>query len=260
MKTGVCGLCKKTGIIKKSHLLPKSSYKQVRDPLAEGGGSPMRIDTEGNRFGKTDKQVNAHFLCGACEGLFSRLGETGVSKVWATHFAFPMLEILSRLDPASQNEKRSVYALKEFPADIRNSLFYFAISVVWRASMWPRSNAGVSSCKNIFTPQQLITVEEYLLSGTGSVDNIFVVLDVNRCTEMSGLLSMPARTVSHDVTAIQFDVLGLRFITFIGDRFPREIEDLQSIYDRNFVITSSDHSEGRFAAQLARYLHDYDVS
>ncbi len=126
--------------------------------------------------------------------------------------------------------------------------------------MWPRPNAGVSSCKNIFTTQQLRNVEEYLLRGTGSVDDVFVVLDVNTCLEMNGLLSMPARTVARDVIAVQFDVLGLRFITFIGEKFPQEIETLRSVYNRYFVVTSSDHSEGRFAAQLARYLHDHDIN
>ncbi len=220
----------------------------------------MRIDVEGKRFGKTDKQIDAHFLCGACEGLFSRSGEAVVSKIWATHFAFPMLESLSRLTPDSRNEKRSVYAVEKFSLDVRNSLVYFAISVVWRASMWPRPNAGVSSCRNIFTTQQLRNVEEYLLRGTGSVDDVFVVLDVNTCLEMNGLLSMPARTVARDVIAVQFDVLGLRFITFIGEKFPQEIETLRSVYNRYFVVTSSDHSEGRFAAQLARYLHDHDIN
>lgn len=220
----------------------------------------MRIDVEGKRLGKTDKQVDAHFLCGACESLFSRYGETEVSKIWATHFAFPMLESLSRLAPDSRNEKRSVYALEKLPVEVCSSLVYFAISVVWRASMWPRPNAGVSSCRDVFTTRQLRNVEEYLLSGVGNIDDVFVVLDVNTCLEMNGLLSMPARIVGHNVTAIQFDVLGLRFITFIGEKFPREIEVLRSAYNRYFVVTSSDHSEGRFAAQLARYLHDHDVS
>ncbi len=78
---------------KKKPPITKSAYKQVRDHPSEGGGSPMRIDVEGKRFGKTDKQIDAHFLCGACEGLFSRSGEAVVSKIWATHLPFLCLNL-----------------------------------------------------------------------------------------------------------------------------------------------------------------------
>ncbi|WLG49089.1 hypothetical protein [Pseudomonas sp. FP1742] len=258
MKAGICGLCKKSGIIKKSHLLPKSAYKQVRDHPSEGGGSPMIVDMARNKFGKTDKQVDAHFLCGNCESVFSKFGEAPVSKIWATHFDFPMLDILNKITPISISTKRKLYKSDQLDGDLARALYYFAVSVVWRAIEWPRTNVGVVSCKGVLNVDQMREVTQFLLGNISVVDDLFIVLDVNTCSEMTGMLSMPARFAA-DLESLLFDVLGLRFMVFVGPGFPLEIETLRTTYDRNLLVTSSDHSESRFAMQIAKYLNENNI-
>lgn len=259
MKTGICGLCKKSGIIKKSHLLPKSAYKQVRDHPSEGGGSPMIIDMARKKFGKTDKQIDAHFLCGSCESAFSKFGEAPVSKIWATHFGFPMLDNLNELIPVSNSAKRKLYKPDQLDRDLVQALYYFAVSVVWRAIEWPHTNAGVASCKGVLNVHQMFEVTQFLLRNISVVDGFFIVIDVNTCSEMTGILSMPAHFALAGLKSLLFDVLGLRFMVFVGPGFPLELEKLRSTYDRNLLIASSDHSESRFAMQIARYLHENNI-
>lgn len=259
LKTGICGLCRKSGIIKKSHLLPKSAYKQVRDHPSEGGGSPMIIDMAREKFGKTDKQVVAHFLCGTCESAFSKFGEAPVSKIWATHFGFPMLDYLNELIPVSERVKRKLYEPKQLDGDLVQALYYFAISVVWRAIEWPRTNVGVASCKGVLNARQMFEVTQFLLGNVSVVDDLFIVIDVNTCSEMTGMLSMPAHFGLAELNSLLFDVLGLRFMVFVGPGLPLELEKLRSTYDHNLLITSSDHSESRFAMQIAKYLNENNI-
>lgn len=259
MKTGICGLCKNSGIIKKSHLLPKSAYKQVRDHPNDGGGSPMLVDMSRHKFGRTDNQVCAHFLCGKCEGVFSQCGEHSVSKLWATHSRFPMLEILDEIVPASENSKRKLFKSTQFDGGVVFALYYFAVSVFWRAIAWPRTNSGVDSCKGFLNSAKISEVVEFLLRKSQVVNDLFLVVDVNTCVEMSGMLSMPARIANLDLTLVVFDVLGLRFMLYVGPDFPFELEKLRLEYGDNILITSSDHSESQFAKRIANYLNENDI-
>ncbi|WP_162094800.1 hypothetical protein [Pseudomonas chlororaphis] len=259
MKTGICGLCKKNGIIKKSHLLPKSAYKQVRDHKFDGGGSPMLVDMSRKRFGRTDKQVDAHFLCASCEGAFSKYGEAPVSKIWATHSRFPMLDILSELFPVSESAKRKIFKPEQLDSDLASAIYYFAISVIWRAIEWPRDNSGVESCKGVLNASQIFRVTQFLLRKVSVVDDLFIVVDVNTRSEMNGMLSMPARFALADLNSLVFDILGLRFMVFVGPELPLEIEKLRLAYDRSLLIAVSDHSESRFAKKISSFLHENNI-
>ncbi|WP_207849504.1 MULTISPECIES: hypothetical protein [unclassified Pseudomonas] len=260
MKTGKCGLCGKSRVIKRSHLLPKSAYKQVRDHPSDGGGSPMRIDILGGRFGRTDKQIVADFLCGSCEGAFSRFGEASVSKAWGTHFGFPMLKFSNGLVPVSFSARRKIYASAQLSESLVDALYYFAVSVVWRAVMWPQDNVGVSSCRGAISDRQMHEVVDFLLSGNGRLSDFFVVVDVNTCVEMNGILSLPALISNSDVKTIGFDVLGLRFKVFVGPAFPVELEKLREDVDKYILIVSSDHSQSESAKQVALFFHENNIS
>ncbi len=219
----------------------------------------MRIDISGGRFGRTDKQIVADFLCGSCEGLFSRFGEATVSKVWGTHFEFPMLNILNKLQSVSFNAKRNMYVSAQLSKELARALYYFAVSIVWRAVSWPLSNAGVSSCKGVVSNQQLSEVVGFLLFGGEGLADFFVVVDVNTCTEMNGILSLPALISSGDLKAISFDVLGLRFMVFIGPDFPAELEKLKKDFGKYLIVASSDHSLSENAKLVARFLHEKNI-
>ncbi|MCQ3014858.1 hypothetical protein NLO83_04445 [Pseudomonas tremae] len=259
MKTGRCGLCKKDGIIRKSHLVPKAAYRLVRDPKTQGGGSPLRIDTLSRRAGRTDKQVTADFLCGACEILFSRFGEAPVSKLWGSYTSFPMLDILGAYLPASISQRRSIYNTGSLPLEVLDALYYFGVSIVWRAAEWPANFIGVNSCAKVFSLSKLKVIESYLLNPSGRIGDIFMVVDVNTQSGLNGMFSFPSKTKAEHASAIQFDLLGLRFIVFFGLDFPDEIRRLKSDYGDDMIVTTSDHMQSNATKQIARFLDENNI-
>jgi hypothetical protein len=260
MKNGRCGLCRKDGILHNSHLVPKAAYKLVRDPISQGGRSPMKVDTSSRRAGRTDKQVTAHFLCGACEIKFSKFGETPVSKLWGGFFDFPMLEILIRQGPSAHHQRRAIYASADVPINVVDSLYYFALSIVWRAAVWPTTFAKVNSCKGAIAPPVLTAIEEFLLDPKGRVRDIFMVVDVNTHQALNGIFSFPARMKAAEVEGFQFDLLGFRFMVFVGPIFPSEIQLLMNSFERDILFTTSNHMESSATKQIAKYLYENDIA
>ncbi|TWR99119.1 hypothetical protein [Pseudomonas chlororaphis] len=259
MRNGICGLCGQAGILKKSHLLPKSAYKQVRDLPSEGGKSPLRIDMQSGRFGRTDKQVDAHFLCSKCEHLFSKHGEAIVAKHWGTHHEFPLLEHLMTIRPVEMSVRRLLFVPNQLPEELSLALYYFAVSVFWRALEWPVPAPGIKSCKGACTGAQLEKLKRFLLNPHGYIEGFLLVADVNTQPEMNGIMSLPALMALPSINGIQFELLGIRFMMFVGDSLPEELDFLQRRLNRNFIIVTSDHSGSNSAKQVAKFLHDNDI-
>ncbi|MBI6895683.1 hypothetical protein JET64_02560 [Pseudomonas putida] len=259
MRSGICGLCGRAGILKKSHLLPKSAYKQVRDLPSEGGGSPMRIDMRSGKFGRTDRQVDAHFLCSHCENQFSKYGEAVVAKFWATPNCFPLLEILNAAVPADLTHRRSIFTPNHLCEDLSSAIYYFAMSVFWRAVKWPVPVAGISSCRAVLKSSEIEGLEAFLMAPHTPLEGFFLVADVNTLLEMSGLMSLPSRIDSKAIAGMQFEILGIRFMLFVGADLPHELELLKLRFNRYFVIATSDHSESNSTKQIAKFLHDNDI-
>lgn len=259
MRTGICGLCGCAAILKKSHLLPKSAYKQVRDLPSEGGRSPMSIDMGSGKFGRTDKQVVAHFLCASCELKFSRYGEAFVAKYWGTHHDFPLLELIMTIRPTDMSVRRKLFVPSQLPDGLSSALYYFAVSVFWRALEWPVQASGIKSCKGVCSGVQLERLKQFLLNPQGCIEGFLLVVDVNTLPEMNGIMSLPARMAMPSITGLQFDCLGIRFMMFAGDSLPEELEFFQQKLNRHFFIVTSDHSESNSAKQIAKFMHENGI-
>lgn len=214
---------------------------------------------QSGKFGRTDKQIDAHFLCSRCEDLFSKHGETTVSRFWGTHTGFPLLELLNATVPFDISGRRRLFTPGQIPEELCSALYYFAISIFWRAVKWPVPAPGISSCKGILTFAQLERLENFLLKPQAPVDGFFLVADINTLPEMNGIMSLPSRMNSEAINGIQFDILGIRFILFSGSELQQELEFLRGRLNRFFVVSTSDHSESRWTKQVARFLHDNDV-
>ncbi|WP_313300222.1 hypothetical protein [Pseudomonas sp.] len=214
---------------------------------------------QSGKFGRTDKQIDAHFLCSRCEDLFSKHGETAVSRLWGTHDGFPLFELLNATVPFDVNGRRRLYTPDQIPDELCSSIYYFAMSIFWRAVKWPVPVPGISSCKGILTLAQLGRLESFLLKPQSPVDEFFLMADINTFSEMNGIMSLPSRINSEAVNGMQFDILGIRFMLFGGAELPQELEFLKGRLNRFFVISTSDHSESRWVKQVARFLHDNDV-
>lgn len=258
LKTGTCGLCKKSAILKKSHLIPKSAYRGLRRS-GKGHLSPTKVEIDRKRFGKTDKQIVEYFLCFKCEQTFSRRGEDAVSKIWARGDKFPFLEKLCSLKPIESEAESTGYATEDLDIPLVMSLHYFAISMVWRAIRWPGKDCGFGASDTGVSDEVMGQVEEYLLEGTSGLQDTLILLSVNTYSGLNDLISVPSCHTGALVHYFEFYILGMRFRVFLNFRYS-EFPGLKQRNDGlNFMIVATDHGREPFIKEAAAFFVEHDI-
>lgn len=257
MKNGICGLCKRHTILKKSHLLPKSAYKVLRfsgTKLAP----PTKVEIDRKRVVQTDRQIVRYFLCGQCEQVFSARGEDAISKLWARGGDFPLLDILQQLSPVSTRGESYGYATEDLDQFIVRSLHYFAVSVVWRAIKWPGEDCNFDDADVRVSCERMSKVEEYLLGGLTHLEESLVMISVNTYEGLSDIISVPSCHARESFNFFEFYILGLRFRVFLN--FHYSDLKLKVIDDHlNVMIMAADHGSEPFIKEVADFFFKNDI-
>ena len=130
---GQCRLCLNNGILKDSHLLPKSMYKLMHSSNSSKT-APYLITNQ--KIHQTSQQVKQYLLCGDCEQRFSKKGETWVMRnCWRSEDQFHIKEILDKTEPLISSDGLKAYAGADIPDLDMDKLVYFGASIFWRASV-----------------------------------------------------------------------------------------------------------------------------
>jgi hypothetical protein len=147
---GTCQLCLQERELRSSHLIPKSSYRLLRN---EGFSNPNPFIHGVEHSVQTSKQAQQYLLCSDCEQLFSKRGEAWVmSHCWRSVGDFPIQQILFRSTPIIANDELKIYAGSAIPELDMDKLVYFGASVFWRAAV----------CEWSFASQHVhITLDRY---------------------------------------------------------------------------------------------------
>lgn len=246
----ICALCRNEKELKKSHLIPKSAYKHIRDSKEEGGGSPMRIHLHSKEAFFTDIQVKNYLLCADCEQLFSKNGEGPVSKMWATHHGFPLLEKFEKGIETRSGPKFTLFNPEQIDKKVTDGLYYFGASVLWRSNAW---DWGVhpSIHKGTLGSRYELAFREYLLGKSQGIDGVRLVVTLNTNYNLHRLLRFPACFDGPGCCLHEFDVLGI-FFKFIVGRNPSK--DISAVFDKTgttTVVLSSDMSTSTDLKSLA---------
>lgn len=196
---GTCGLCKKeSALLQDSHLLPKHIYRSLDSLKAKGTAVQMKNNK--NDLFNLGRQVTQYLLCSKCEGEFSIRGEDYFGKVAIPRGGkmAPIFDDITKLKDGNLS-----------PSDVPNikslDLYYFALSMVWRACQagWPNYDSISVSC-NI-----LISVQDFLNPEKPDIypDGLIVEVCVSPPKDLWSV-SFPAKTKAGDVF---FSYLHLEF-------------------------------------------------
>jgi hypothetical protein len=128
---GACGLCRKVGELRDSHLLPAAVYELARDPART---NPNPVMVTGGRAFTTSRQVKAPFLCDDCEQRFSDRGERYVLGQCARPDGFKLRELLEGSVPLADERQFRLYDVAALLGGHADEHLYFGASVFWRAS------------------------------------------------------------------------------------------------------------------------------
>ena len=187
MKIGICKLCGETKEIVNSHIIPKAAYKRL---LAKSIKSPhpMMIENKTAPY-QTSRQHSEYMLCKICENIIKTKGEDYILKnVFQVDGTCSLLDLLKRRIPADQYdgaEDISIYQIKEIDWE---KIKYFALSVLWRASVAERNHF------DSFQPLP-INYNESLrqsLLGYRASENFYVRFSILKTNKFSRMIFLPS--------------------------------------------------------------------
>jgi hypothetical protein len=128
-----CMLCQRSAEPQNSHLVPAALYKRALD-LSNKNPHPLLFSAQGER--QTARQATKPLLCRDCEQLFHRHGEDWTLRHAAsTPTTFPLRGVLLSHKAHRITEDLHYFCTDEMPSVDADALGYFALSVIWRASV-----------------------------------------------------------------------------------------------------------------------------
>ena len=214
----------------------------------------MRVHLNSSESFFTDMQVTKFLLCADCEQLFSRRGEGPVSKMWATHNGFPLLEQLSSSVSKQSSPKFSLFNPTEIDADILKSLFYFGASVIWRSNVWDWGSHP-SIHKGTLGRKYESKFKEFLLGSTDSIEGVKLIIILNTNYNLHRLLRFPACFEGPACCLHEFDLLGIFFKFIVGKNPAPELVAVFNKANTTTIVLDSDMSKSSEMQSLADDFH-----
>lgn len=214
-----CGLCLQNKVLKKSHLMPKSLYKTLRNAFPGSGKDLVLSSTKKGTSAITDYQVKVPFLCGDCEQLISKKGENLVCPECHHGASFTLLDHVKQAKPLfTDGGERWIN-----PTDSANShlnldaYLYFGASVIWRASAgrWP---ALIGNTYGSLAAKYQEELRQYLLGETPFPMKIYLAVYVDSDPDIVPVMTFPSYTKHQGHHSHVFYIPGVKFLFLIGSQ------------------------------------------
>ncbi|QXQ16666.1 hypothetical protein [Pseudomonas tolaasii] len=246
---GVCALCKIESELKNSHLIPAAAYQHVRGKKESGGGSPIRIDGGTRSAFQSDKQITQFLLCSNCENLLSKNGENIISKLWWTHGGFPLLDKMKLESVVGGVDEFLVHTHSNLDARDREGLFYFAVSIFWRAHVWNWSGQTDPYKKALGDKYEKEI--RYFLLGAGLLSDARLFVHINTNSEFCSMIRLPGVFREGGSTHHSFSILGIDFWLYLGGSISDELKNLSN---DKMLFASSDFAKTNSLNILAKFM------
>lgn len=255
----ICALCKeeKEALID-SHFMPAAAYPHVRGLKGEGNSSPVLINIGKRSAFQTDKQVRQHLLCEVCEDLFSKNGEKKIGQLWATSSGFPLLDALNDKALVSRGDKFDTYDSRLLDQEIVKAVFYFAISIFWRAHVWKWGREGDAYRKALGDTYEA-RLRSFLLNGC-ELENVLLLVDVNSNRDTFSVMSFPTcRRIDTD-RLHSFSLLGMKFSMYVGRAISEVVKAPFALHGTQVMFISSDLTKSPAFWKLAEKIQEKVVA
>jgi hypothetical protein len=221
---GTCRLCgEENKELRNSHLIPRGLYPE--DVVIM---TPTIVLT-------TDKQIAAPLLCDECEQRFNKYGECWMLRQVNSEKGFPLLERLKLAIPVRSSRQLQFHAFSCTQTGIdSDQLAYFALSVLWRASVKTWSLLGQTTRVSLGEYEE--PVRNYLLGKTGFPAE--TVVRVTVCTDFGsqGSFYVPCGVPANPYTTYALLTQGIYFRVLMGKHLPPEIRQLCCVTGNDKMI------------------------
>ena len=196
----------------------------------------------------TSRQLSKDLLCGDCEDLFSKRGESWVmAKCSRGAEGFALREFLLTAEPCATHKNMRAYDASLIPEMDCDKLIFFAMSVFWRAgaTTWPYGRKSIHIDLGSF----LEPIGLFLLGGAFP-EKMLLDVEVSSWKDyrISDRIALPESTNQQGFWSHHFMIPGLTFVLCVGSKIP-PIQFCMAPGPRRFISTSPDR-DVRTAAEL----------
>jgi hypothetical protein len=246
----ICALCREEkGKLIDSHFMPAAAYPHVRGTEETGSGPPVLINLRRKSAIQTDRQIKRPLLCFECEDRFSKNGERRMGQLWATASGFPLLDLLNSEATISRGERFDMYDSRLLDVGVVDSIFYFAVSIFWRAQVWDWGYEG-DAYKRALGKHYESEFRSFLL-GKKALDNVLLFVDVNSDSDTSAVMSFPISGRIGSDRLHTFSLLGMKFTMYVGRSISSVIRAPFEIHKAQIMFVSSDLKKSAAFQKLA---------
>lgn len=244
--TGTCRLCLQMRVLKDSHLIPRYLYTGLRTPDRKNP-HPVRLDP--NFEGTSSRQIKDYLLCGACEDLFNKNGETWMSQNgFRAPGEFKLQQAMKRTVPLLViPEAKILPGDLALTPDALAKLTYFATSVFWRAAAQPWKISGHLQVR-VELGEYEQNLRLYLLGKAQFPKNVAMWCHVSPAERPMGGLVAPYRKHKSTHHQFHFAIPGVAFDLFVGQTIPEGIYQLCMHRSVEHVVFLSDVVDSGFVS------------
>ncbi|NWA32733.1 hypothetical protein HX817_14375 [Pseudomonas sp. C6002] len=246
----ICALCREEkGKLIDSHFMPAAAYPHVRGTEETGSGPPVLINLRRKSAIQTDRQIKRPLLCSECEDLFSKNGERRMGHLWATASGFPLLDMLNSEAAISKGERFDIYDSRLLEVGVVDSIFYFAMSIFWRAQVWDWGHDG--DAYNRALGQHYESKFRSFLLGKTELNNVLLFVNVNSDLDTSAIMTFPRSGRIGSDRIHSFSLLGLNFDMYVGRKISSVTRTPFEFHDTQIMFVSSDLKKSAAFKKLA---------
>jgi hypothetical protein len=240
-----CPMCLETKEVISSHLIPAAIYDYCRS----GAEKPVRVGD--GVVMQTDRQVQAHLLCSACDQMLNKHGETWANTKFArSGGSFPLYDLITEV-PAIEAD---FYSTTKNPKVDREKLTHFALGIFWKASV--HSWRGGDKTPSIELGPYSDSIREWLRGESGFPNYVCLSIGISRPQTAAIVFRPPVETRVDGTRFFSFVLPGAIFVLNTGKTIPSELKALCFWSSPDHVIIVSDDITRQIWMRVGKDYHE----
>lgn len=236
MPVGICPMCLQSKELRDSHLMSRALYTLCHPP----GYAPVSF-SEKSIF-PTTKQTSEYLLCGDCEQLLGKEGETWVlPRLARANGEFKLYDSLVKRPPELQTPEITVYGTTANPEIKRENLIHFGLGYFWKASVHRWGREHTESLIELGAGSEDLR-KCLLRKGNFPKNMALVVFVLPKPVSLIGFTE-PIRSVNTNCARYHFYVPGMFFNLCVGDDVQEQYKHLCLVREPVGPVILEDVSE-----------------
>jgi hypothetical protein len=234
-----CALCQEEKSLQQSHLLPRASFKIIRN-YSNPERQQLILVREGIAI-QSSRQFTCQLLCRECENLLNVKGEHIVmNECFRDDGSFPLRSLLENEVPAISAQHSQWFSGTHLKNINVNAYRYFAASVFWRGSVGRWGQRKPLGCEHSLGPKYEEAFRHYLLGEIPTPKQALLLVFVFTDIDENVLTFWPPQPSNEGGYYVHhFAIPGIEFRMFLGGCIDPRIQQFFDCLNTNtvFVLT-----------------------